>query len=321
MVPPVPGSAGRGAGQPRLIATACAITSSTTRASRAADGPYKAATPTRPRRGKGTAIARSGWPRRLPATSRGSRRDLNVVLSHAVWRVFETRRRSTGGRWPRMRSWISRTRCGARSNCSRRWTSSPRAAICCRRAITTCSSMSSRTRAEAQWELVWRLVQAWGEGLGMEQDAPLAPSIFIVGDRKQSIYGFRDADVGVLARAASASRASDATAASGGRSARAFARCRALLAFTNDLFDAVEKHGAARRVRLRREGSLPGGRGGRCAANPVLGLVVATDAGAVCGARGRRDRQAADVRAGTGQATGLARAVRPGDIGDPLPVP
>ena len=56
--------------------------------------------------------------------------------------------------------------------------------------------------SDAQWQLVWHLVQSWREGVGMEQDQPLAPTIFVVGDRKQSIYGFRDADARVLARAA-----------------------------------------------------------------------------------------------------------------------
>jgi ATP-dependent helicase/nuclease subunit A len=49
----------------------------------------------------------------------------------------------------------------------------------------------------AQWELVSLLVRSWGEGFGAA-DGALAPSIFIVGDRKQSIYGFRDAEVAVL---------------------------------------------------------------------------------------------------------------------------
>ena len=56
--------------------------------------------------------------------------------------------------------------------------------------------------SDAQWRLVWQLVQSWREGLGVAQDQPLEPTIFVVGDRKQSIYGFRDADVGVLRRAA-----------------------------------------------------------------------------------------------------------------------
>ena len=42
---------------------------------------------------------------------------------------------------------------------------------------------------------------ARGEGFGAADDA-LPPSIFIVGDRKQSIYGFRDADVAVVDEAA-----------------------------------------------------------------------------------------------------------------------
>ena len=49
-----------------------------------------------------------------------------------------------------------------------------------------------------QWDLVALLIQSWGEGLGLVHQGPLEPSVFIVGDRKQSIYGFRDADVSVL---------------------------------------------------------------------------------------------------------------------------
>ena len=55
--------------------------------------------------------------------------------------------------------------------------------------------------SRAQWELVSLLVRSWSEGFGASADA-LPPSIFVVGDRKQSIYGFRDADVSVLDDAA-----------------------------------------------------------------------------------------------------------------------
>src|SRR5690606_5936067 len=51
--------------------------------------------------------------------------------------------------------------------------------------------------SRAQWELVSLLVQSWGEGMGLATN----PSIFIVGDRKQSIYRFRDAEVAVLQEA------------------------------------------------------------------------------------------------------------------------
>ena len=55
--------------------------------------------------------------------------------------------------------------------------------------------------SRAQWELVRQLVKSWGEGFGAADDA-IPPSIFIVGDRKQSIYGFRDADVAIVDEAA-----------------------------------------------------------------------------------------------------------------------
>ncbi len=53
-----------------------------------------------------------------------------------------------------------------------------------------------------QWELVALLVQSWGEGFGLVHEAPLPPTLFVVGDRKQSIYRFRDADVSLLDEAA-----------------------------------------------------------------------------------------------------------------------
>ncbi|MGH9462086.1 MAG: UvrD-helicase domain-containing protein, partial [Vicinamibacteria bacterium] len=68
---------------------------------------------------------------------------------------------------------------------------------------------------DVQWRLVRALIDSWGEGSGLVQEAILAeqasrqgkgllrePSIFIVGDRKQSIYGWRDARVEVMEKAA-----------------------------------------------------------------------------------------------------------------------
>jgi ATP-dependent helicase/nuclease subunit A len=50
-----------------------------------------------------------------------------------------------------------------------------------------------------QWRLIELLIDAWGEGEGAA-DAPT--SIFVVGDRKQSIYRFRHAEVTLLDEAA-----------------------------------------------------------------------------------------------------------------------
>ena len=55
--------------------------------------------------------------------------------------------------------------------------------------------------SRAQWALVELLVRSWSEGLGLVDSRP-PPTVFIVGDRKQSIYGFRDAEVAVLDEAA-----------------------------------------------------------------------------------------------------------------------
>jgi ATP-dependent exoDNAse (exonuclease V) beta subunit len=241
-------------------------------------------------------------------------RDLNVVLSHGVWRVFEI------------------------ALAEYRRTLAAHAAVdfpdALWRTLDLLASMDEfaqsryllqaryhhllvdefQDTSQAQWELVWRLVQAWGEGIGMEQDASLPPSIFIVGDRKQSIYAFRDADVGVLGRAA----ASIAALRPDGNVRRAirksFRAVPGLLAFVNDLFDAVQKEGGADAFvygdsdRFPIEPAVPSG-------TPVLGLVTGPTAAACA------DRVGTAISAllASGQVrdkqSGLRRAVHPGDIG------
>ncbi|MGH7337986.1 MAG: UvrD-helicase domain-containing protein, partial [Myxococcota bacterium] len=95
--------------------------------------------------------------------------------------------------------------------------------------------------SRAQWELVSLLVQSWGEGMGLAHAGPLAPSIFIVGDRKQSIYGFRDADVSVLEEA---SRHLGRLRPGGDvrrAISRSFRAVPALLAFVNGLCADIDK--------------------------------------------------------------------------------
>jgi ATP-dependent helicase/nuclease subunit A len=93
--------------------------------------------------------------------------------------------------------------------------------------------------SRAQWELVELLIASWGEGAGLTHTGPLQPSVFIVGDRKQSIYGFRDADVSVLREA---SRHLEMLRPDGDvkRSiSRSFRSVPALLTFVNDVCQAL----------------------------------------------------------------------------------
>src|SRR5687767_8637648 len=88
-----------------------------------------------------------------------------------------------------------------------------------------------------QWRLVDMLIDAWGEGEGI---ADGATSIFIVGDRKQSIYRFRHAEVALLEEAArriSALRPGRQVRQAITRNFRAVAE---LLAFINALASGLE---------------------------------------------------------------------------------
>jgi ATP-dependent helicase/nuclease subunit A len=168
--------------------------------------------------------------------------------------------------------------------------------------------------SRAQWRLVSLLVQSWGEGAGLAAASPLQPSIFVVGDRKQSIYGFRDADVSVLSDAA---RFLEALRPDGDvrRSiSRSFRALPPLLAFVNDVCQdmatAADRDDAFRYEERDRFPVEAAPRDGE-----ALGAVVAegTDAGA--------ERIAAEVaRLLTGRAairdpaTGVRREARTSDI-------
>ena len=95
--------------------------------------------------------------------------------------------------------------------------------------------------SRAQWELVSLLVQSWGEGFGLVHDAPVPPSVFVVGDRKQSIYGFRDADVSVLHDAAAYIESLRPDGDARRSISHSFRAVPLLLAFVNDLFGSIEK--------------------------------------------------------------------------------
>jgi ATP-dependent helicase/nuclease subunit A len=53
-----------------------------------------------------------------------------------------------------------------------------------------------------QWGIIDKLTEEWRSGEGAKSDRGIKPTIFIVGDEKQSIYMFRDAKVEVFATAA-----------------------------------------------------------------------------------------------------------------------
>src|SRR5262245_6485236 len=92
--------------------------------------------------------------------------------------------------------------------------------------------------SRAQWDLVRQLVRSWGEGFGAAHDA-LPPSIFIVGDRKQSIYGFRDADVSLVEDAAAFVAGLRADESTRRAITVSFRSAPGILAFVNDVFEAI----------------------------------------------------------------------------------
>ena len=180
--------------------------------------------------------------------------------------------------------------------------------------------------SRAQWELVSLLIQSWGEGFGLVHDAPVPPSVFVVGDRKQSIYGFRDADVAVLHDAAAYIETLRPEGDARRSISHSFRAVPPLLAFVNDLFDAVEKaerprdgfrYDASDRFPVEIDASTAGPSVREQPTGPlssVLGLVLGESvedcAGRVAGEVARL-LDGVTVRDRT---TGVGRPATPGDI-------
>ncbi|MFB3853407.1 MAG: UvrD-helicase domain-containing protein [Vicinamibacterales bacterium] len=165
-----------------------------------------------------------------------------------------------------------------------------------------------------QWHLVWRLVRSWGEGQGLAYEGPLPPSIFVVGDRKQSIYGFRDADPTIIGRARRHIARLRPGLAVGRHIRRSFRAVPALLSFTNDFFSAVEQAPGRRdRFRFDHRDRFPIPQPG-FHEEPALGVSVAADV--LASARAVTAEIERLLASGTvrDRQTGVMRAVRPGDI-------
>jgi ATP-dependent helicase/nuclease subunit A len=169
--------------------------------------------------------------------------------------------------------------------------------------------------SRAQWRLVRELVRAWSAGEGLSH-GPIPPSIFIVGDRKQSIYGFRDAEVSVLDAAADFIDALRPESPARSAITRSFRSVRELLLFVNDVCEAIEK--APDRpdaFRYSEADAFPAPAdtpGDSSALNFVLGDSDQAQAETVAGEIARLLRDGVTVR---DRQTGVRRPIGPGDIG------
>jgi ATP-dependent helicase/nuclease subunit A len=168
--------------------------------------------------------------------------------------------------------------------------------------------------SRAQWALVELLVTSWASGLGLTS-RDLEPSIFIVGDRKQSIYGFRDAEVAVLDEASLYIEALRPIGQVRTAITRSFRSVRELLHFVNDVFAAIDKAPErADAFRYSEDDAFP------------LTSVEAREADALGLVSARSDEQQAERVAGEiarlllegvtvrDRDTGVRRRVEPGDI-------
>ena len=100
--------------------------------------------------------------------------------------------------------------------------------------------------SRAQWDLISLLTASWGEGAGLAHTGALQPSIFIVGDRKQSIYAFRDADVSIMREAARHLELLRPDRDVRRSISRSFRSAPSLLSFVNDLCHDLDKVPARR---------------------------------------------------------------------------
>jgi ATP-dependent helicase/nuclease subunit A len=250
---------------------------------------------------------------------RAFRRDLNVIVSRGVWRLFQ----------------VALTQYGQtlESHAALDFAEVLERAVGLLRQMEEFSQSRYKLEARyqhvlvdefqdtnrAQWELMSLLVRSWGEGFGAAGDA-LQPTIFLVGDRKQSIYGFRDAEAAMLEEAAGfvASLRPD------GQPRQAisvsFRAVPELLAFVNDLFDEIAKSTDANRrdaFRYSEVDQFPVDQDVRLKADaaPVQFLGAPTIESAADGVAAEIAALLSSSTTVRDRDTGVPRPVRPADIG------
>ena len=171
--------------------------------------------------------------------------------------------------------------------------------------------------SRAHWELVSLLIQSWGQGAGLAHTGPLQPSIFIVGDRKQSIYGFRDADVSVLRDAARHLEMLRPDRDVRRSIARSFRAVPPLLAFINDVCADIDK-APDRRDAFHYEDAdrFPIDFASAAGQSETLGLILAdTPEGCAETTAGEIARLLSTKAVVRDRDTGVSRPIRAGDIG------
>jgi ATP-dependent helicase/nuclease subunit A len=175
--------------------------------------------------------------------------------------------------------------------------------------------------SRAQWRLVRELVRAWSAGEGVNH-GPIPPSIFIVGDRKQSIYAFRDAEVSVLDAASEFINALRPESPARAAITRSFRSVHELLSFVNDICDAIEK--APHRpdaFRYSETDAFPTfaeatvGKPGETGASAVGVITADSDRAQAEAVADEIARLLIDKTAIRDRDSGLRRPIGPGDIG------
>src|SRR5262245_12277971 len=177
---------------------------------------------------------------------RAFRRDLNVIVSRGVWRLFQIA--------------LTQYRQTLTSHAALDFAEVLARAVGLLRQMEEFSQSRYKLESRyqhvlvdefqdtnrAQWELMSLLVRSWGEGFGAATEA-LQPTIFLVGDRKQSIYGFRDAEAAMLQEAADFVAGLRPDGQPRQAIAVSFRAVPELLTFVNELFDQIAQSTDAQR--------------------------------------------------------------------------
>jgi ATP-dependent helicase/nuclease subunit A len=276
----------------------------------------------------------AGWKRHRDAVEavapaveqavRAFRRDVNVILSRGVWRLFKL---SLAQYHKTLESYAVLDFDGVLERAvdllkQMEEFSQSRYKLEARYQHVLVDEFQDTNRA--QWELVSLLVKSWGEGFGASADA-LAPSIFVVGDRKQSIYGFRDADVAILDEAAGFVTNLRPDGQSRQAISTSFRAVPELLGFVNELFAEIAqstdvrrrdafRYGETDRFPQDDEAHLAADTADGVTAAAVTFLAAATVETAAEGVAGEIASLLSSEVVVRDPKSGVARAARPADI-------